>query len=208
MLLRDGFNLRCGQSGEVRLLRRDHSRGCLRMVVLQIFGEIVNGAARSSGVADKNNLARGRKVLGDLLVERTLLGHALAAIMRFLAMDQMVLKSVGIVGRDLGFGHGNAAAVVLIEMRAVMVDNYDNASGRVGDRRGFVVPGVVAQEAAQAADFFDIEIVRVRALEQLPLRADDKRGGGEWASQKYDTAWRPWVVSIAQSIHKFCAEAG
>jgi len=72
------------------------------MMGLQVFFQEVGGVAFSSGVTDEDDLIRRGDIFRDLLIKRILFGYALAAVVRFLSMNQMMMEIVRIVGLHLG----------------------------------------------------------------------------------------------------------
>jgi hypothetical protein len=64
------------------------------MMGLQVFFQEVGGVAFSSGVTDQDDLIRRSDIFRDLLTKRILLGYALAPVVRFLSMNQMMMEIV------------------------------------------------------------------------------------------------------------------
>ena len=83
-------------------------------------------------MADQNNLLGGHKIFRDLLVEGSLLGNTFSLVVRFLAMDQVAMKSVRIIRLDGSFDSWSAATEVLVQPRGMMVDDYVYASELLG----------------------------------------------------------------------------
>jgi hypothetical protein len=64
------------------------------MMGLQVLFQEVGGVAFSSGVTDKDDLICRSDIFRDLLTKRILLGYALAPVVRFLSMNQMMMEIV------------------------------------------------------------------------------------------------------------------
>ena len=62
------------------------------MMGLQVFLQEVGGVAFSAGVTDEDDLIRGSEIFRDLLIERMLFGYALATVVSFFAMNQMMME--------------------------------------------------------------------------------------------------------------------
>jgi hypothetical protein len=93
--------------------------------------------------------------------------------MRFFAVDQMPVKSKGIVWSDGSFIVPLAIILVLIDTRGVMIDDYNGSPMRVGLNGRFLKSSFV-QKPAQTGDLFYFEVVGMRALEECALRPDHK----------------------------------
>src|SRR5580658_7311648 len=101
------------------------------MMGLQVFFQNVGGVAFSGGVTDEDDLTRRSDIFRDLLIKRILFGHALATVVRFLSMNQMMMEIVGIVGLHLAFVCRTTSAEIVVNMGGVVVDD-DNHPGRLG----------------------------------------------------------------------------
>jgi hypothetical protein len=91
--------------------------------------------------------------------------------MGFLAVDQVVLKSKGIIRLDGNFVFRPAATQIVINMGGKMVDYHDHTPGqsRFG---GFPLDFSFLQELAQTGDLSYVEIVCAGTLEEFLLRAN------------------------------------
>lgn len=154
------------------------------MTLLQVFQEKIRCAARSGRVSDDDDLTGGGKIFRDLFVERMLLGNALSRIMRFLAVDQVALKSKGIVWLDGALVCQLAVIHVPIKTGGVMIDYYNRSwQGVELNRRflwaGLLQPGLLLfslvqsrfmQKSAETRNFFYFEVMGMRTLEERALR--------------------------------------
>ena len=141
------------------------------MVRLQVFFQEVAGVAFSGGVTDEYDLIRGSEIVRDLLIKRILFGYALATVVRFLSMNQMMMKIERIVRLHLAFVCRTTSTEILINMGGVVVDddNHTGGPGRflwVRARSGFL------QEFTQPRNFLHAKIMAVRPLEKDALAAD------------------------------------
>ncbi len=110
------------------------------------------------------------KVFLYLFKKLTLLGDALAAIMRLLAMDEVMMKMKRVVGPNRFLVH-QVHRCVSKDMRGGMVDDHHRASGR-GNRNEGVGKFCLLEELAQMRNFFYIQIVPVRPPEGGLPRTD------------------------------------
>ena len=76
------------------------------------------------------------KIRGYLLVVGFFFGDMIALVMRFLAVDQMMLKSKRIIWLDCGFVFRPASTKITIDVGHVMVDDH-NHSANLMCLRGF-----------------------------------------------------------------------
>ena len=67
------------------------------MMGLQVFFQEVGSIAFSGGVTDEDDLIRRSDIFRHLLIKRILFGHALATVVRFLSMNQMMMEIERIV---------------------------------------------------------------------------------------------------------------
>src|ERR1700729_532245 len=86
------------------------------MMGLQVFFQEVGGVAFSCGVTDEDNLIRRSDILRDLLIKRILFGHALATIVSFLSMNQMMMEIERIVRSHLVFICRTTSSEILVNM--------------------------------------------------------------------------------------------
>src|SRR5580692_98521 len=99
------------------------------MMGLQIFFQEVGGVAFSSGVTDEHNLIRRSDIFRDLLIKRILFGYALATVVRFLAMNQMMMEIERIVRPHRAFVCWTTSTHILVNMRGVVVDDDNHTAG-------------------------------------------------------------------------------
>ena len=153
------------------------------MALLQVFQEKIRCAAGSGRVSDDYDLAGVRKIFRDLFVERMLLGNPLSLIMRFFAVDQVALKSMGIVGLDGGFVLRLPVIHVLIKTGGVMIDHYNRPSQGVGLTVDSCGPASCSpasmksrfmQKSAETGNLFYFEVVGMRTFEERALRPHHK----------------------------------
>src|ERR1700693_1413946 len=99
------------------------------MMGLQVFLQEVGGFAFSGGVTDEDDLIRRGDIFRDLLIKRILFGYALASVVRFLSMNQMMMEIVRIVRSHFMFGCRTTATEIVVNMGGVMVDDDDHPAG-------------------------------------------------------------------------------
>ena len=141
------------------------------MTGLQVFFQEVGGVAFSSGVTDEDDLIRPSDIFRDLLIKRILFGDALATVVSFLSMNQMMMEIEGIVRSHLVFVCRTPPTEILVNMGGVVVDDDDHTAGLGGffylrTRSGFF------QEFTQPRNFLHAKIMGVRPLEKDALAAD------------------------------------
>src|SRR5579863_4992315 len=100
------------------------------MMVLQVCFQEVDCVALSSGVTDEDDLIRRSDIFRDLLIKRVLFGYALAAVMSFLPMNQMMMEIVRIVRLHLAFVRRPTSTEILVNMGGVVVDDDNHPAGR------------------------------------------------------------------------------
>lgn len=174
MLLHKLFYLWIGQCRKINPRSGDDPLGDRRMMLLQVFEEKVCCAARSGCMSEDYDLLGVRQIFRDLFVEGKLLGNPLPLIMRFFAVDQVALKSKGVVWFDGGFFFRSAFILILINARRMMIDNHNRSSWSEWLNRRFLKSSFV-QKPAKTGNLFHFEIVRMRTLEECPLRPHHKR---------------------------------
>jgi hypothetical protein len=113
------------------------------------------------------------KVGSDLCVVRIFLGNVIAFVMRFLAVDQMMMKSKPIVGLDRILVHRPVTAQVVINVGSVMVDNDNHAGDGIGFGR-FIKQTGFFQKFALSGDFFDFKIVGAGPFEESLFGANNE----------------------------------
>ena len=135
-------------------------------------------------MADQDDLNGRDKLLRYLFIKLILLGDALAAIMRLLAMDQVMMEMKGIIGpARLLVPHVDNC--VMKYTSGVMVDDDYSPSGgrnrgqRVGELR-------FLEEFAEVRNLFHFQIVPVRPPERALLRTDHE--GELLVAVRYDLA--------------------
>src|ERR1700691_3893739 len=141
------------------------------MMGLQVFFQEVGGIAFPSGVADEDDLIRGSDIFRDLLIKRILFGYALAAVVSFLSMNQMMMEMERIVRLHLVFVCRTTSTEILVNMGGVVVDDDNHAAGLrrffyLRTRLGFL------QEFTQPRNFLYTEIMGMGLLEKGALLAD------------------------------------
>ena len=99
---------------------------------LQVFFQEVGGVAFSSGVTDENDLIRRSDIFRDLLIKRILFGYALAAVVSFLSMNQMMMEMERIVRLHLVFVCRTTSTEILVNMGGVVVDDDNHTAGLGG----------------------------------------------------------------------------
>src|SRR5580692_438678 len=129
MSLCQGLNLRLGHRREVCAFGSDDSSRNVRMMGLQVFFQEVGGIAFSSGVTDQDDLICRSDIFGDLLIKRILFGYALAPVVRFLSMNQMMMEIVRIVRLHLVFVCRATSTEIVVNMGGVVVDDDNHTAG-------------------------------------------------------------------------------
>src|SRR5579863_6367661 len=99
------------------------------MVALQIFFQEVGGVAFSSGVTDDHDLIRRSEIFRDLLIKRILFGYALATVVRFLPMNQMMMEMERIVRLHLVLVRRTTSTEISVNMGGVVVDDNNHTAG-------------------------------------------------------------------------------
>ena len=138
------------------------------MMGLQVFFQEVGGVAFSGGVTDEDDLIRRSDIFRDLLIKGILFGNALAAVVRFLSMNQMMMEIVRIVRSHRMFVCRTTSTEILVNMGGVVVDDDNHPAGLgrffyLRTRSGFL------QEFTQPRNFLHAKIMGVRPLEKGAL---------------------------------------
>ncbi len=141
------------------------------MMSLQVFSQEVGGVTFSGGVTDEDDLIRRSDILCDLLIKRILFGNALATVVSFLSMDQMMMEMERIVRLHLVFVCRATSAEILVNMGGVVVDDDNHATGLGRFFRLSIWTGFF-QEFTQPRNFLHAKIVGARPLEKGALAAD------------------------------------
>ncbi len=133
------------------------------MMGLQVLFQEVGGVAFSSGVTDEDDLIRRSDIFRDLLIKRILFGYALATVVRFLSMNQMMMEIVRIVRLHLVFVCWTTSTEILVNMGGVVVDDDNHPAGlgrffcACRTRSGFL------QEFTQPRNFLHAKIMGTAA---------------------------------------------
>jgi len=175
MLLGDLLDFGFSEGGEVGGFGGDDALKRLRMVGLQIVAEEDGGVAGSGGVADEDDRSGVGQIVRDGLVPGVFFRNALAFVVGFFAVNEVVLKSVGVVGLDGSAAFRAGSAGVVPEVGDMMIDDDNDAAE--GLRRGglrWEIGG--AEKVAEAGNLIDVEVMGGGAAEDLGLGAD---GEGE-----------------------------
>jgi hypothetical protein len=173
MSLRKLLNLSISQSGKIHLFsRNDPVRDC-RMTLLQVFQEKICCVARSGPVSDDDDLIRVRQIFRDFFVEGKLLGNTLSLVVGFFTVDQVALKSKGIVWSDGCFVFRPGIIHVLVKTRGLMIDDRNYSLEPLGATRRLLKSGF-AQKLAKTGDLFHFKVVGMRTLKECALRAYHK----------------------------------
>ena len=143
------------------------------MMGLQILFQELGGVAFSSGVTNQDDLIRRCDLFRDLRIKRVLFGYALATVVSFLSMNQMMMEMERIVWFRLVFVCRTTSTEILVNMGGVVVDDDNHTAGRGGffylrTRSGFF------QEFTQPGNFLHAKIMSVRPLEKAALAAHPK----------------------------------
>src|SRR5271166_4780720 len=141
------------------------------MMGLQVLFQEVGSVAFSSGVTDQDDLICRSDIFRDLLIKRILFGYALAPVVRFLSMNQMMMEIGGIVRVHLVFVRWTTSTEILVNVGGVVVDDDNHPAG---PGRFFCVctmPGFL-QEFTQPRNFLQTKIMGLRPLEKDALAAD------------------------------------
>lgn len=171
--LGDRLDPRFRQRGKVDDLGGGNSSENIGMMLFEMLRESFHRAALSGPASDQDDLRRRGESRGDFLVEGCLLGHVISAIVSFLAVNQMVMEVVGIVGFYVDLLLGPAAAQVVEDMRCVMVDD-DNHPGRSRNFVGRRLGSGSFEKPPEARHFVYGALRRMRLLENFALRAHDE----------------------------------
>src|ERR1700723_3954874 len=99
------------------------------MMGLQVFFQEVGGVAFSSGVTDEDDLIRRSDIFRDLLIERVFFGYALAPVVRFLSMNQVMMEIVRIVRLHLVFVCRTTSTEILVNVGGMVVDDDNHPAG-------------------------------------------------------------------------------
>jgi len=161
------------------------------MMGLQVFFQELGGVAFSSGVTDEHDLICRSDIFRDLLIKRIFFGYALATVVGFLSMNQMMMEIERIVGLHLVFVCRTASTEILVNMGGAVVDDDNHTAGLrrffyMRTRLGFL------QEFAQPRNFLYTEIMGMGLLEKGALVAD--------AEQKFIVSVR---LDLAQMPDQF-----
>src|ERR1700677_1027322 len=165
------------------------------MMGLQVFSQEVGGIAFSRGVTDEDDLIRRSDIFRDLLIKRILFGYALAPVVSFLPMNQMMMEMERIVRAHLMFVCRTTSTEILVNMGGVVV-NDDNHTAGLGWFRymGTRSPGFL-QEFTQPRNFLYTEIMGMRLLEKGALAAD--------AEHKFIVSMRLYLAQVLDQFDSF-----
>src|SRR5579872_1448762 len=127
--LGQSLNFRLSHRREVCVFGSNDPSRNVRVVAFQIFFQEVGGVAFSSGVTDDHDLIRRSEIFRDLLIKRILFGYALATVVRFLSMNQMMMEMERIVRLYLVLVRRATSTEILVDMGGVVVDDDNHTAG-------------------------------------------------------------------------------
>ena len=121
--------------------------------------------------ARADDLVRGYQGRGYLFIEGCLFGYAVTCIMSFLAMNEIELEVMGIVGRDSDCILPSTHVEIAKDMRRVVIDDDDHST-RLSElaRRRF--RSGLFKKFPETRHFVDAKFARVRSPENFALRTD------------------------------------
>jgi hypothetical protein len=96
---------------------------------LQVFFQDVGGVTFSSGVTAEHDLIRPSDIFRDLFIKRILFRYALATVVSFLSMNQMMMKLERIVRLHRVFAGRTASTEILVDMGTVVVHDDNHPAG-------------------------------------------------------------------------------
>ena len=86
-------------------------------------------------MSNQNDFSRRQQSLRDLFVKRFLLRHSLALVICFLRVDQVVMKTEGVVRTECLPCWRDFSLEVLVYMRGVMINHHHRPTGMIGFNR-------------------------------------------------------------------------
>lgn len=173
MFAGEGFDFSIGEGGEVNVVGGDDAFGQEGVVLVEIVGEDQGGAAGAGGVADEDDFRSVEEIFGDGFVVLVFLGDAVTAVVGLFAVDEMVMEVEWVVGADGAVVVGDIGGDVLKDVGGVVVDDDDGAAR--GGGGGMLVGHLgIADEFAEVAELFDVEVVGAGLFEEGFLGSDDE----------------------------------
>jgi hypothetical protein len=103
---------------------------------LRVSFQEVGSIAFAGGVTDEDDLICRSDIFRDLLIKGILFGNALAAVVRFLSMNQMMMEIVRIVRSHRMFVCRTTSTEILVNMGGVVVDDDNHPEARLPQARG------------------------------------------------------------------------
>jgi hypothetical protein len=125
-------------------------------------------------VANQDDFYGWHKILGNLLIKRSLFRYAFTAIVSFLSMDEMVVEIRRIVRSNGNPSPRMAIVEVLIDMSGVVIDDDDHTTGLCRMACVAACRAGLFQKFPQPRDFVDTKFIVMRALEKGSLRANNE----------------------------------
>src|SRR5271163_2457775 len=162
------------------------------MMGLQEFFQEIGGIAFSSGVTNEDDLIGRSDIFRDLLIKRILFGYALATVVSFLSMNQMMMEIEMVIRPHLVFVCRTTSTGILVDMRGVVVDDDNHTAGLSRFFHLRTRSSGFLQEFTQPRNFLHAKIMSVRLLEKHALAAD--------AEHKFIVSVR---LDLSQMLHEF-----
>jgi hypothetical protein len=103
---------------------------------LRVSFQEVGSIAFAGGVTDEDDLICRSDIFRDLLIKGILFGNALAAVVRFLSMNQTMMEIVRIVRSHRMFVCRTTSTEILVNMAGVVVDDDNHPEARLPQARG------------------------------------------------------------------------
>lgn len=163
---RNGFDLRLSECRQIYDLGAYYPSREVNVVLAQIFLQGAQRATFAGSVPNQDDLIRGYQGSGHFFVEGCFFGYALAFIVSLLAMHQMAMEVVRIVGGDAHCVLRKALAGIAKNMRCVMIDYYDHSTGLKQLRCARFSSGFF-KKFPKPGHLFDADLRRVRLLEHF-----------------------------------------
>jgi len=147
--------------------------GNIVVVYFKVLCQVLDCAALADTMSDENDFVRRQEIFCYLFVEDLVFRYALALVVCFLLVNQVMMEAERVLGMYCVFGFRDFLAEVLVHMRNMMINHHNHPAGLRWFLRCECRTGL-SQKLPQPGDFVDAEVVSVRMLEESSLRAHRK----------------------------------
>ncbi len=120
------LDLGCGERRKINELDGLYAPRKVNVVLIQIVRQHAHRTTFAGSMSNEDDFVRRYQGSGHLSIEGRFFGRAIALIVSLLAMNQMVMVAVGVIGRDGLCIPRSALTEIAKNMCCMVIDNDDH----------------------------------------------------------------------------------